>query len=888
MAFVTMVALVTVVVFGATMALAGCELGLDVESGSDTVVDDGVVVDDGDDDGDDGDDKTLITYTAEQYYPSEDNKTSVQIRLTFSEASAEIENLMMYDVTITAGTASVTTVNAVTGVKTNKAIWLTSVTAPDGEGYITLSINLKGVETGEKTVVVYQAPDAAPTVSAVVVSPSTASVVKGNTQAFTAGVAGTGSPAQSVTWSIDGTPAAGTGIATDGTLTVAAGETAATLTIRATSTVDTTKSGTTAVTVTAPGDLDTDVDVDSDVDTDGGDSDVDSDNPPPAPPPPPAVNYSAVQVGGTPSYIYSSTGIDLRFDTAVTGLTANDITITNDTGVVTKGSTLTGSGQQWTIDLTSVTARGTVKVKVTKSGIAPEEKNVTVYKETHFISYQARQTGGVLDTSDSTGIELTFTETPVGLTAGDIQVTGDTGAVVVGAMTGSGTTRRLALTSVITQGTVTVKIDKIGPDIGYEIYPRTVTVCKAPSLITYTAVERGGTPGAVDSNGITLTFSPAAPPNLTANDITITPAGSVVKGALTGSGATRTLAVSGVTAPGNVSLSIARGVTETGSKAVTLHKGPVMTWTKVGAAPSFGDHTIEAITYGGGKFVAVGGNGLIAYSTDGITWTTIPAGRGAGQTQFLFTETLYSVAYGNGKFVAAGGTKIVYSTDGITWTVAGTSPFAEGVILGIASGGYENRIFVAVSSSGQMARSLDGITWTAVADSTFDGSTIYKIIYGGDGKYVAVGGFGKMAYSINTGVTWGARTNTKVDGLSIMSITYGNGKYVAAGYQGRMAYSTDGTWWTAVADSTFDRNDSRTSNINTIRNVCFGNGLFVAGGSRGRMASSPDGVAWSATPAGTGGSQFTTGDLSWITAIAYGNGKFVAVGTGGEIAYYAH
>jgi hypothetical protein len=90
------------------------------------------------------------------------------------------------------------------------------------------------------------------TVTAVTVSPGTATVLTGNTHAFTTSVTGTGSPAQSVTWSIDGTPASGTSITQGGSLTVAAGETAATLTIRATSTVDTAQSGTAAVTVTAP------------------------------------------------------------------------------------------------------------------------------------------------------------------------------------------------------------------------------------------------------------------------------------------------------------------------------------------------------------------------------------------------------------------------------------------------------------------------------------------------------------------------------------------------------------------------------------------------------------------------------------------------------------
>jgi hypothetical protein len=86
------------------------------------------------------------------------------------------------------------------------------------------------------------------TVTGVTVSPDTASVTKGETKAFAATVSGTNSPAQTVTWSVSG-HGAGTAISADGILSVAANETASTLTVKATSTVDATKSGTATVSV---------------------------------------------------------------------------------------------------------------------------------------------------------------------------------------------------------------------------------------------------------------------------------------------------------------------------------------------------------------------------------------------------------------------------------------------------------------------------------------------------------------------------------------------------------------------------------------------------------------------------------------------------------------
>jgi len=90
-----------------------------------------------------------------------------------------------------------------------------------------------------------------PTVTSVTVSPATTEVIKGGTQQFTATVLGTNTPAQTVTWTVTGGTGGSTRMSSNGTLTVSANETVATLTVRATSTVDSSKSGTATVTVPA-------------------------------------------------------------------------------------------------------------------------------------------------------------------------------------------------------------------------------------------------------------------------------------------------------------------------------------------------------------------------------------------------------------------------------------------------------------------------------------------------------------------------------------------------------------------------------------------------------------------------------------------------------------
>jgi len=88
-----------------------------------------------------------------------------------------------------------------------------------------------------------------PSVTAVEVSPDEVDVQKGEKQPFKATVIGENKPAQTVTWSVEG-GVAGTAITAAGVLAIADDETAATLTVKATSTVDDTKFGTATVTVT--------------------------------------------------------------------------------------------------------------------------------------------------------------------------------------------------------------------------------------------------------------------------------------------------------------------------------------------------------------------------------------------------------------------------------------------------------------------------------------------------------------------------------------------------------------------------------------------------------------------------------------------------------------
>jgi hypothetical protein len=300
-------------------------------------------------------------------------------------------------------------------------------------------------------------------------------------------------------------------------------------------------------------------------------------------------------------------------------------------------------------------------------------------------------------------------------------------------------------------------------------------------------------------------------------------------------------------------------------------------------------YSINAVTWGNGKFVAVGGRwrGRIAYSTDGINWTAVADSK-------FGDSSIYAVAWGNGKFVAGGSAgKMAYSTDGINWTTVADSKFGDSYINAIAWG---NGKFVASGWINKMAYSSDGISWTAVTDPP--NNNVY-IAWGND-KFVGVGY--RLAHSTD-GITW-TTTNKNVlqargESTYMGGITYGNNMFIAVGGEwngvswtghilGRIAYSADGTTWTTIALPDTGDDDH-------IQSVAWGSDKWIIGGDYGRIKYSEDGKNWTEVNDTTfpterveikepTGSSF--GPVS-IRGIAWGNNKWVAVGTNGQIAYSA-
>lgn len=129
--------------------------------------------------------------------------------------------------------------------------WIITPAVTFAEGTNTTSTTVKFLMPAQEVTVVADYEAIPATVGSVSVYPDVASVEKGKTFQFSANVQGAYNPSQEVTWSVFGNQDTSTAISTSGWLSIADGETADTLTVRATSVADGSKSGTSTVTVTA-------------------------------------------------------------------------------------------------------------------------------------------------------------------------------------------------------------------------------------------------------------------------------------------------------------------------------------------------------------------------------------------------------------------------------------------------------------------------------------------------------------------------------------------------------------------------------------------------------------------------------------------------------------
>ncbi|MDB6038900.1 MAG: hypothetical protein JWM99_2741, partial [Verrucomicrobiales bacterium] len=269
---------------------------------------------------------------------------------------------------------------------------------------------------------------------------------------------------------------------------------------------------------------------------------------------------------------------------------------------------------------------------------------------------------------------------------------------------------------------------------------------------------------------------------------------------------------------------------------------------------------------GAGRFVAVGSQGRISTSPDGVNWTlqTTP-GEALG---------IERIAVGGGVTLGIGGDYVLMRDIKARWRPSATFPGAYQPFYVMYVNG-QFIVFTRLRASPPRVfavTSPNGITWTATEVKSTGGAV--RMIYA-KGEYLGVGG---GVFHSTDGMIWMVQPVGYPNGFS--AVAFGNDRYVAIGVENRAFISSNGTDWKSVSTGT-----------HWLADIVFAEGKFVAigndyfssgGGStltgRGEILTSIDGENWEiqTTPFGL----TTKTDLGSIT---YGGGWFVVVGGQGLI-----
>jgi hypothetical protein len=292
----------------------------------------------------------------------------------------------------------------------------------------------------------------------------------------------------------------------------------------------------------------------------------------------PPVTFSGVTADG--STTQTTTQLTLTFSQAVTGLTANDITLSGVSSV--RKGILSSSGASYTLPISGFTAGGTLTVAVAKLGYtingSPMTVNIYHYTAPIAVTFSTLTADGSA-TQTTTQLTLNFSQAVTGLTAEDISLSG-VSSVQKGILSDSGPSYTLPISGFIADGTLTVAVTKSGYNISGS--PKTVTVYYATTT-TFNDVTADGSTTQTTTQ-LTLTFGQTIA-SLSEDDITLSGVSGVQKGILSGSGPTYTLPISGFTADGTLFVTVEKsGFAISGSpKTVTIYYVIAATFSDVTA-----------------------------------------------------------------------------------------------------------------------------------------------------------------------------------------------------------------------------------------------------------------------------------------------------------------
>lgn len=276
-----------------------------------------------------------------------------------------------------------------------------------------------------------------------------------------------------------------------------------------------------------------------------------------------------------------------------------------------------------------------------------------------------------------------------------------------------------------------------------------------------------------------------------------------------------------------------------------------------GIAVSIANATITALAYGNSLFVADIGNGFIATSSDGTTWTA--------QASFLPVSPLIGLLYDGTRWLGWTSARVLTSTNLSTWT--------QPAEISSAYIAHNSGTYVAVGSSGSIRTSTDRVTWTSQTSGTtqslthviHDGTrwvvvgdngvsltstdattwTLVTTASSGSWNRVASTGTTMVATSSLTPFAWRS-TNSGASWSPVTTTLTASGQVIYAGSQFIIAQasiiytSSAGDTWTTQTDGTTDNYDE----------IAYSGSLYFVGSSTSNAnvgIRSTDGVTWNAS-----------------------------------------
>ena len=260
----------------------------------------------------------------------------------------------------------------------------------------------------------------------------------------------------------------------------------------------------------------------------------------------------------------------------------------------------------------------------------------------------------------------------------------------------------------------------------------------------------------------------------------------------------------------------------------------------------FGHPNFENIAYFNETFFVMGGkrgmnlSGILLTSKDALHWARENIGRG---NQYILTD----MAYGKGKYVIVGNRSysdiayldgiVLTSKDGHTWR---DMPFERNEIPSIAFG---NNVFVAMNDylgRPGLLISGDGVIWNKTS-APGNQSNWGKVLFA-KGQFVTAPTNKNKVFTSLNGLDWKeheiADSAGKGFAMEKKNITYGDGKFIIIAKEG-IVVSNDGEKW----------GKKTLGEIPELRDVVFGKGKYDAVAydnyhPRGMILTSTDGETW--------------------------------------------